>query len=271
MTLSSIIPSLQELSASGWFAVIRLVLLVGAVLFTAGALVRMYQGKGAQITKSIAASLTVLLIYYASILLYLFLPALRTQLVQLPFVYTDGSRFLLRNLSELSEPVLFGSLVRLGILSFLVNLLDSLLPEGDSFLKWCLWKAVTVVMALSLYNFLTLVLEAAAPGLFTHWAKWLILGCWTFILLSGALHWLTTLVLTVLNPVVGALYAFFFSHVLGCQFSKSILTTLILVILAVALNFYDIRVFSFDSVALSSWGPAGLILTLVLFLFGKFL
>lgn len=265
------IPALQDAAASGWFGVIRMVLLVAAILFSAGALVRMYRGKGDEITKAISASLTILLLYFTTILLYLFLPSLRNQLVQLPFVYTDGPRFLLRNLTELSEQVLFGSLVRLGLLAFLVNLLESLLPEGEGFLKWCLWKAVTVVMALSLYNFLILVLEAAAPGLFTHWAKWLILGCWTFILLSGALHWLTTLVLTVINPVVGLVYAFFFSSTLGKQFSKSILTTVILVILAAILNYYDMRVFSFDSMAISSWGPPGLILMLALFLFGKFL
>lgn len=272
MFLTSFIPSLDDLTgANGWFAVVRSALIFAILLFAAGAVIRMCLGKGANLTRAVSACLTILLVYLASVLLYLFLPGLRTELAQLPFVYVDSQRFILRNLSDLSEPVLFGSLVRLGMLAFLVNLLESLLPEGDDFWKWYLWRGVTVIMTLALYGFLADVLEAAAPKVFTEWAKWLILGCWTFILLSGALHWITGAVLAVVNPVLGALYAFFFSHVLGSQFSKSILTTLILTGLVAVLNYAGFRVFAFADFSLAAYGPTCLIVIAAMYLFGKFL
>lgn len=272
MTLTSILPSVEDLSgANGWFAVVRSALVFAVVLFAAGAVIRMCLGKGANLTKALSASLTVLLVYLATILLYLFLPGLRSELAQLPFIFVDEERLILRNLSQLSETVLYGSLVRLGMLAFLVNLLESLLPQGEGFWKWYLWRGVTVVLALALYSFLTAVIEAAAPQVFGLWAKWLILGCWTFILLSGALHLLTSVVLTVVNPVIGFLYTFFFSNILGSQFSKSILTTLILTALTGVLNYLDFRVFSFAEFSLAAYGPTCLIVLGAMYLFGKFL
>ena len=85
------------------------------------------------------------------------------------------------------------------------------------------------------------------------------------------LSFLLTLVLTAVHPVIGALYAFFFSNLLGRQFSKSILTTLILTGLVGTLNRLGFYQFAFSDFSLLSYGPTCVILTLTLYLFGKFL
>lgn len=272
MFLTSLFSRLEALATSlDWITVIKTAAIFAVVLFAAGTVIRLVLGKGSNLTCAVSASLSVLLVYLAALLLYLFLPEIRAQLSQLPFVFVDDQRFILRTLSELSEPVFYGSLVRLALLAFLVNLLESLLPQGETFLRWYLWRGVTVLLALALYSFFTTLIEAAAPQVFTIWAKYVILGAWTVILLSGALKVLFSLVLTVVNPIIGFLYTFFFSNLFGSQFSKSILTTLILVALIAALNHLGLRVFSFDGFSLAAYGPTCIIAIVTLYLFGKFL
>lgn len=269
MILSSLLPHLD--GSAAWMPAAEAALIFAVILFAAGAVFRISLGKGSNWTRALCAAVIVLLVYLTEVLLQLFLPQIRTQLPHLPFVYVDQQRFLLGNLERLSEPALFGGLVRLMILSFLVNLLDDFLPKGESFGNWCLWRGVLVVLALALYNFICPILEAAMPALFTVWAKPLILGCWIMILLSGAVKVLMGLILTVVNPLVGIVYAFFFSHKVGSQMSKAILTTLILTAVIAVLNHLEVLVFAFGSFSPAVYAPACVITVVTIYLFDRFL
>lgn len=145
------------------------------------------------------------------------------------------------------------------------------MPEGRNFFTWYLWRMATVFAALAGYSFLCGFLEKLLPALFTEWAKPIVIGFWGVILLSGVLKLLLSVILTVMNPIIGALYTFFFSNLIGRQFSKSILTTLILVALVAALNQIGFVLFAFSDFSLAVYGPACGILVLTLYLFGKFL
>ena len=79
------------------------------------------------------------------------------------------------------------------------------------------------------------------------------------------------MVLSVVHPIIGVLYAFFFSNLFGRQFSKSILTTLILTALVGGLNQMGFSRFAFSDFSLLTYGPVCLILIGTLYLFGRFL
>lgn len=254
-----------------WFTVIRTALMFAAIAFASGAILRVFFGKRASITRAVSACLSVLLIYLAAVLIYLFLPDYRFGLASLPFVTVDEHRFLLWQLSGLSEELLYGSILQLFLLAVLVNLLEAVLPEGEGFLQWYLWRCLTALTALVLYRLLCGLVEQYLPHLFDLWAKPAVLCFWALILLSGILKVLLTLILTVVHPVIGALYAFFFSNLLGRQFSKSILTTLILTGLVSVLNRIGFSQFAFSDFSLFSYGPTCLILIGTLYLFGRFL
>lgn len=270
--MTSILPQVQQIAGQiDWLTVLRTALMFAVTAFAAGAVLRIVFGKQAKITRAISASLSILMIYLAAVLIYLFLPGYRAELASLPFITVDDQCFILWNLPELSDTVLYGSLLRLFLLAVLVNLLESLLPDGEKFTTWYLWRCLTALAGLVFYHLLCGLAEQYAPELFGDWAKPVVLGFWALILLSGALKLLLTVVLTVVHPLIGALYAFFFSNLFGRQFSKSILTTLILVGLVSALNGMGFTQFAFSDFSLLSYGPTCLILIGTLYLFGRFL
>ncbi len=270
--LTSILPQVQEIAGQiDWLSVIRTALMFAVTAFAAGAILRIVFGKQAKVTRAISASLSILMIYLAAVLIYLFLPNYRAELVSLPFITVDEQRFVLWQLSELSDSMLYGGLLRLFLLAVLVNLLETLLPDGDKFITWYFWRCLTALTGLVCYRLICSLVEQYVPELLTVWAKPVVLCFWALILLSGILKILLTVVLTVVHPIIGALYAFFFSNSLGQQFSKSILTTLLLVVLVLVLNGMGFHQFAFSSFSLLSYGPTCLILIGTLYLFGRFL
>lgn len=272
MFVTSVLTRVEALAGSiDWLDLLKTILIFAVVIFAAGTVLRMIFGKGSNLTRAVSACVTILLIYLAAILVYLFLPEYRSELPALPFITVNEQHFALWTLGDLSDSLLYGSMLKMAILAFLVNLLESVLPQGKKILTWYLWRTVTVLGVLTVYGTLCHFLESAVPELFTSWAKTLILGFWAVILLSGVLKVLLSIVLTVANPIIGALYTFFFSNLLGRQFSKSILTTVILVALVEVLNRIGFVQFAFSDFSLASYGPACVILTVTLYLFGRFL
>lgn len=270
--LTSLLPRLQEYAETAdWLRFLMTALQFAVIFSLAGVILRLIFGKDSRLNRALSACLSILLMYLAAILIYLFLPVARDFLSPLPFLTVQQTRVTLWDLSALSEGLLYGSLLKLAFIAFLVNLLEALLPRGETFRRWWLWRTVTVLSVLTLYSLLCTWLEGAYPQVFTLWAKPMILGFWLAILLTAVLKLLLGVVLTVMNPIIGALYTFFFSNIFGRQFSKSILTTLILVALMGILNGLGFSQFSFSDSSFAAYGPTCLIILLTLYLFGRFL
>lgn len=269
--ISTVLPAVQELGNIDWLTVLQTVLVFAVVIFAIGTVLRLIFGKGSSLTRSVSASLNILLIYLAAILLYVFVPALRTGLNELPFISVTQERFFLWAPGAMAEELLFPSLIRLALLAFLVNCLESFLPEGKKFGTWYLWRMVTVLVSLAAYLGVCWLVNAYAPEVFGSWAAWIIIGFWALILLTGILKALLSVILTVVNPVIGLLYTFFFSNLFGKQFSKSILTTVLMLGIFTGLERIGFTQFAFSEFSLASYGPACVIVVVVLYLFGKFL
>lgn len=257
--------------ATGLVSVLQLVFVGALVIFGIGAILRSIFGKGSALTRSVSATLSILIAYLAAVLLYLFMPSLRVNVNQLPFLTVTGEKVLLWDIASLSESLLYASLVRMGILALLVNLLETLLPQGHKFLTWYLWRCVTVLGSLLLYGLICELINRFIPAVFGEWAVYVLIGFWAAILLTGILKVLLSIVLTVINPVIGALYTFFFSNIVGKQFSKSILTTILTALIVNALNRYGMNQFAFSDFSLAAYGPTCVIVVVVLYLFGKLL
>lgn len=270
--LSSLMPAIQDLAGDidllSYFQAAAVFVLV---IFGVGAILRAVFGLGSDLTRAVSASLTVCLVYLATILLYVFVPELRAYLNHLPFMSVNQERLFLWDIYHLSREMLFGSLLKMAILAFLVNVLESFLPEGRKFITWYLWRCVTVLVALAGYILICMIVERCCPQLFGSWAMYVVLGYWALVLLTGLLKMLMTVVLTALNPVLGGLYAFFFSHAFGKQFSKAILTTLVMAGIVMALNKIGFTQFAFSQFTLAAYGPTCVLVIVVLYLFGKLL
>lgn len=256
---------------SDWTSVLQIVLIGAVLIFAIGAIFRGIFGKGSAINRAVSATLSILMVYLAMILLYLFVPDLRGTVNQLPFLTVTADQVQLWDISALSNEALYASLVKMGILAILVNLLESLLPHGKKFFSWYVWRCVTVLAGLFLYIVACGAINALVPQVFGQWAGYVLIGFWAMILLIGIVKVLLSVVLTVVNPVVGALYTFFFSNIVGKQFTKSILTTVLMALIVAGLNNAGLTQFSFSDFSLATYGPTCIIVVVVLYLFGKLL
>ena len=272
VSLTSILPSVEALaSGMDWLGIIQAVALLALAIFLIGGVFRLLFGKGSSLNCAVSASLSIMLVYLAAILIYLFLPDLRDSLEPLPFVRIDLQRVFLIDWMQLSEEVFYPSVLKLAILALTVNLLEEFMPEGEKFLSWYLWRTVTVLTSLTAYILICGFVESLVPQLFSDWAKYVIWGFWAVILLTGLLKVLLGLILTVMNPIIGGLYALFFTNTLGRQFSKSILTTVLVMTVFQLMYRGGLMQFAFSQFSLAAYGPSCVIILIVLYLFGKFL
>lgn len=238
-----------------WFEMLPPVALVTVVILLIGGIYRLIFGKGSSLNRSVSASLSIMLTYLVSILIYLFLPDLRDSLQPLPFVQIDSEHVFLIDWIHMSQDLFYPSVLKLAILAFIINLLEEFMPAGEKFLTWFLWRMVTVLTTLTAYVLMCGFVESYIPQLFHLWAKYLIWGVWTVILMTGLLKLTLGLILTVMNPIVGGLYALFFTHTLGKQLSKSILTTVIIMAVFALMYRCGLTQFPFSRFSLAVYLP----------------
>jgi hypothetical protein len=262
---------LLSFSLDNWLSTISTALVFVAAIVVLGSLFRLICGKNAPLTRSVSAVLSIGIVYLSAILLFMFIPPVREPMNRLPFLTVTDQRFFLWDILHLSEETLYPAILRLAILSFLVNTLEAFLPQGKKFFTWYLYRVTTALSALALYLLLCLAIDRFAPEILGEWAKTIITGFWTTILIIGLLKLLLSVVLTVINPIIGGLYAFFFAHPFGRQLSKSILTTVLSGAIIAMMNHRGIAQFAFNDFSLASYGPACVLVILALYLFGKLL
>lgn len=254
-----------------WIAALKIAGLLALIIFAAGAILRAIFGRGSSLTRSVSATLNILLIYLTAIILYYYFPTLRSYLSTLPFITLTPDHFFIWGLADLPELIFYPAILQLAVLAFFVNMLESYLPQGKNLISWYLYRIITGLAAFALYIGFSYMVNSFAPEIFGTWAKTIILGFWGIILLIAVLKLLFSAVLTFINPVLGACYTFFFSSLFGKQFSKAILTTIFMVFLIHYLNQSGFTQFYFSDLSLVAYGPVSIILLIALYLFGKIL
>ena len=107
-------------------------------------------------------------------------------------------------------------------------------------------------------------------GLVTY-APTILLGILAIMLLTGALKFLVGLILTSVNPLVAALYTFFFANVVGKHVTKAVVTTGILAGLVILLQKIGIYAISVASAELIAYVPLLILLVVLWYLVKKIL
>lgn len=127
-----------------------------------------------------------------------------------------------------SFETLCSQILALVILSFVVNCMDALLPEGENPFTWFLSRFLSVILAMGLHVAANWAINKYLPTLIVYHAPAVLLVILLSCLLLGVFKLILGIFLTVVNPVLGALYTFFFSSHIGKQLTKSVLSTAIL-------------------------------------------
>lgn len=243
-----------------------------AVMLLVGLLGRVILGKRSNLNHAVSSAMGILCIYAVTIVIYTFNPyQLSKFLAPLPFVTFEGEALYLFSFQGAGLPSICAQVLSMMILAFLVNLLDSFIPKGKQIIGWYLYRFLTVLLAMVLHYIVSWAFNTFLPGVLVTYAPAILLGLLAVMLGLGILNVILGLVLTVVNPIFGALYAFFFSNKIGKQVSKALLTTAILCAVVYALEYFGFAAISISAAALQAYIPLIIALLILWYVIGHLL
>lgn len=237
-----------------------------------GVMGRVCLGKRSSLNRSLSSAIGILAIYALSVILYTYNPwSLDTLVSPLPFVRFAGEYLIVIPFQGTAFTTLCSEILSLIILAFLVNLLDTFMPQGGSALGWYFLRFATVVLGLLLQLMANYAFQTYLPGVLVTYAPAILLVLLGVMLLMGLLNLILSVVLTAVNPIFGAMYAFFFGNAVGKQLSKAIFTSGIICCVFFLLGYFGFTVISITAASLMTYIPLALVLLILWFLIGHLL
>ena len=246
-----------------------LLLLIGAIAICG--ICRFIYRKKTLIGQAVSSSIAIIFICVVSILIVTLAPNLQWIVAPLPLVSITGNNLHFFTFDHAAYPIIAGQLLSAIILSFLVNLADCWIPKGTKMLKWFLLRCLTVLIGLVLHFAVTWLFHRFLPQGIIEYAPAVLLAILAVMLLTGALKIVVGLFLTTINPIIAALYTFFFASFLGTQVTRAVLTTGILCGTIALLQKFGITTLSIASGALVAYIPFLMVLILVWYVVNKLL
>lgn len=254
----------EHFLAAGLFFALASLLLgwIGKVIF----------GKNSDLIRAVSSAIGILFIYIVTVIVLMAGPELemfREFLAPLPFINIEGENLTFFCFKDAPFDLICSQVLSMIILAFLVNLLDTLLPRGESIFTWFLFRCVTVVLAMAAHWIVCQLLTAFLPDVIVTNASMILLGILILMLAVGAFKFLVGAALATINPIIGVLYTFFFANMIGKQLTKSVLTTALLTALVYAMNEIGILTISIAVSALIAYLPFLIILAVAWYLINK--
>lgn len=251
------------------FLLLAAVLTVSSLVF--GFIGRFAFGKKSTLNQSVTSAIGILFIYALTVCIYSFGLDLNFLVSPLPFVTISGENLHIFDLTTAGYVSICGEALNMIILAFLVNLVNSWLPQGKKLLGWLFFRVLSVAGGMAMFAIVNYFLAAFLPDGLLTWAPVILLGLLVVMLLVGALKGLVGAVLASVNPLIGFLYTFFFATLVGKMLSRAMLTTLLLGGLVYALNSFGIATLAIGSAVLVGYLPMLLLLLVLWYLVGKIL
>lgn len=240
------------------------VILLGALLLVIAG--RFIFGKRSTLVAAVSSAIGILFVYVLNIVLQSAGAEFQRFTTTLPFITISGSDMTLFSFTGNDYTLVCSELVSMLILAFLMNLIDHALPKGKNLFVWILLRVLTVVLAQAAHLIVTGLLNTFLPEGILMYAPVIVLAILILMLLTGALKFLVGLILTTVNPLIAALYTFFFANVVGKQITKAVLTTGILALLVLGLEKLGITTICIAAGALTAYIPFAVILLVIWFI-----
>jgi hypothetical protein len=103
------------------------------------------------------------------------------------------------------------------------------------------------------------------------YAPIILLGVLAAMLLIGLANLVLGAVLAIVDPIMGAIYTFFFSTIVGKQLTKAVITTIILCAVFFLMNYFGYTIILLNHSALLSYIPFGIVMLILWYLIGHLL
>ena len=246
-----------------------LLLCIGSLVL--GFLGRMIFGKRSTLNQSVSSSIGILFIYAATIAIYSYGVELGFLLSPLPFISLSGDYLHIFSFIGADYIAICDQVLSMIILAFLFNLINGWMPTGKHLISWLFFRIISVILAMALHAIVNYLLNLWLPEGFLTWAPVILLGLLVLMLAVGALKFVIGALISTVNPLIAALYTFFFASMIGKQLSKAVLTTLIISGLIVGLNYLGITTIFIGSAALIAYLPLLVILLALWYVVGHLL
>lgn len=241
--------------------------LILAMLLT-GTIGRLVFGKRSVIGGTVSSCIAILFIYALTFVLSCAGSEYQSLVAPLPFVtFQDSTVYMHSFYGDFSY--ISNELLSMVVLAFLVNLIDSWLPRGKNLFSWLLLRTLTVFIGLILHIIAVYLFNSYAPPELQLYAPAILLGILVLLILTGALKLVVGVILVSVNPVIAALYTFFFANIFGKQITEAVLTTALLAALVFLLNYLGVFVISIIQTALIAYIPFAVILVVLWYIANK--
>lgn len=252
------------LSSVDLASAVKLALVFAAVSLILGFVGHFAFGKRSGLNHAVSSAIGILFIYVVTVVILTVggeLARFQTFLTPLPFVSIQEEQLVLFQLPGADFPGICSQVLSMLILAFLVNLIDTALPRGEKPLTWFGLRLATVVLSILAHFLVTGLLTQYLPQGFMTYAPMILLLVLLIMLAVGSLRFLVGAAIAAVNPIIGALYTFFFANIVGKQLSKATLTTALLTALVYAGNHFGINAISISPQALVAYIPFLALLT----------
>ncbi len=247
-----------------------------ALLLTIGTLVlgcigRYSFGKHSILDHAVSSAIGILFVYAATVVLFSLGAQYHSFVAPLPFIRLDEGTMSIFVFEGADYTVICEQLVNMIILAFLANLIDSVLPRGENFFTWLFFRCLTIVLAIAMQLGVAWLFTNYLPQGIVTYAPTILLILLVLMLAVGAFKILIGAAIATVNPLVGALYTFFFATFIGKSLSKSVLTTLILSGLVWGLNYLGITTVAIATAVLVAYIPLMIALVIIWYVVNKIL
>jgi hypothetical protein len=210
-----------------------------AVLCICG-LARMLLGKESSLKHALVSSLGIIMLYCVCVMIYTFNPAgLSSYLTPLPYVDFVGSEIQLFKFSTSDLTTISKQILSMLVLSFLVNQINSFTPGKLKMLGWLGFRVCCIFVAIFAHYLIYRILNKFTGdlhGQLLEYAPFILLVILIFMFSLGFIKLVAGLFLTVVNPVLGGIFTFFFANKIGKNISRAIGTTTALTLYIMTLH-----------------------------------
>lgn len=268
--LSSLFSSFEfnSINASGVFTLIQTSLLALLVFLVIGFFMRLFFGRHCLVNRSLTVSMGVLFIYVFTIAVYSINPwDLSKYLSPLPFADFRKDIVIFTPFSDTDFSALSSHILSLIILCFNVHLLNTLLPTGSNILIWFLIRLLTAVIAIFFNLSINLAFSTLLPSGIAFYAPIIVLTLLGIAILIGLFNPLLCIIFTVVNPIIGLLYTFFFSNIIGKQLIRAVLSAVILCFFFTCAEYFGYSVLNIAAVHLPVYLPFCAVLMIIWWIF----
>lgn len=250
----------------------QFILYFAAASLILGVLGRVALGKRSSLNHSLSSAMGIAFVYVLTIIIYTFKPLdMEAYLSPLPFVTFSGDYLILYPIGDLEIQAMCQNILSLIILAFLVNLIDSFVPQGENPIGWYLLRFVCVVLSMGLHYLVSTLIHTYLPNVLVTYAATILLFLLVCMFFSGLISLVLGMVIAVGNPFLGAMYSFFFSNLVGKQLSKAVFSSIILCAVFYLLDICGYTIICISSGALVTFLPLLLVLLALWYLIGHVL